>query len=444
MSRALELAALATTLSSPNPRVGCVLLPGEHGAADDGRAEGFTQQAGGPHAEVMALRDVAARGLSVKGATAYVTMEPCSHFGRTPPCCHALIDAGVARVVVALLDPNPLVSGRGVQMLREAGIAVEVLPADSPAAVASRELNIGFFSRMLRKTPWVRMKVATSLDGATALADGTSQWITGEAARADGHAWRARACAVLTGIGTVLQDDPLLDVRQVDTPRQPHLVIVDSRLETPLDAKLWSTLGKQALSGEKFGLSQQAMDSIASRAIFIYAAERNDAKKQALEARGATVIYLPELDHSAALNTNADADANAKPNTKLNPNVPASPSTSAGSPTDGGAPARQPSPGGPPGSKVDLRAMLQDLGQREINELHVEAGFKLNGSLLKAGLVDELLLYTAPKLLGPGMGIANLPALGQLGDAVQLDFSSAQLIGADLRVVARVRGHGQF
>jgi diaminohydroxyphosphoribosylaminopyrimidine deaminase / 5-amino-6-(5-phosphoribosylamino)uracil reductase len=387
MLSALSQARLAIGATNPNPAVGCAIKYVDTATV----LQGHTQPTGQAHAEVMALRDAAAKGLSVKGATAYVTLEPCSHFGRTPPCCHALIEAGIAKVVVAILDPNPLVAGRGVQMLRDAGIVVEVLPPDSPEAIASRELNIGFFSRMVRKTPWVRLKVAASLDGQTALSNGASQWITGPVARADGHAWRARACAVLTGIGTVLQDDPLLDVRHVDTPRQPHVVIIDSHLETPLTAKLFSTLGKRAVSGERFGLSQNTIDSIAARALFIYAAARNDAKKQALEALGATVIYLPDAQ-----------------------------------------------------GKVDLAAMLLDLGQREINELHVEAGFKLNGSLLRAGLVDELLVYTAPKLLGPGMGIANTPALVALGDAVQLDFKSVDLIGEDLRTVARIRGRDQF
>jgi diaminohydroxyphosphoribosylaminopyrimidine deaminase/5-amino-6-(5-phosphoribosylamino)uracil reductase len=341
-------------------------------------------------------------GMATTNASAYVTLEPCSHYGRTPPCCHALIEAKIATVVVATLDPNPLVAGRGVQMLRAAGIAVEVLPPDSHEAIASRELNLGFFSRMLRKTPWVRMKIAASLDGQTALTNGASQWITGQAARADGHTWRARSCAVLTGIGTVLQDDPLLDVRDVDTPRQPHLVIVDSKLETPLDARLFTTLGKRAVLGEKFGLSQAVVDSIAGRALFIYAAVPNDAKKQALEALGATVIYLPEKANGKATNDY------------------------------------------PTNKKVDLAAMMLDLGQREINELHVEAGFKLNGSLLKAGVVDELLVYTAPKLLGLGMGMANLPALAELADAVQLEFKSAQMVGEDLRILARLRGRDKF
>jgi diaminohydroxyphosphoribosylaminopyrimidine deaminase / 5-amino-6-(5-phosphoribosylamino)uracil reductase len=279
-------------------------------------------------------------------------------------------------------------------------VEVEVLPPSSPEAVASRELNIGFFSRMLRKTPWVRMKLAASLDGQTALGNGASQWITGTAARADGHAWRARSCAVLTGIGTVLSDDPLLDVRHVDTPRQPHLVIVDSQLDTPLTAKLWSTLGQRPAQDKDWmalcGLSAQVVATIPGRSIWIYAAVHNEAKQKALETLGATVIVLPDAQSSID-----------RP-------------------------------------KVDLAAMLRDLGQREINELHVEAGFKLNGSLLRAGLVDELLVYTAPKLLGPGMGMANLPELTALNDAVQLDFQSAELVGEDLRTVVRLRGRGNF
>ena len=398
MRQAQAVSVDAIDVSGLNPAVGCVL------ACPTGikLAQGHTQSPGQAHAEIMALCDAAARGLSVEGATVYVTLEPCSHYGRTPPCCNALIDAKVGKVVVAILDPNPLVSGRGVQMLRDAGITVEVLPVDSAEAVASRELNIGFFSRMVRKTPWVRMKVAASLDGQTALADGSSQWITGEAARADGHAWRARSCAVLTGIGTVLQDDPLLNVRHIDAltsvQRQPHLVIVDSKLATPLNAKLFAT------------------NNIAGRAIYIYAAARNDAKKQALEALGAKVIYMPEsgLGKPGAL-MNAKLDStNATPQKVTSP-------------------------------KVDLRAMMLDLGQREINELHVEAGFKLNGSLINAGVVDELVLYVAPKMLGSGgMGIANMQALGSLGNALQLDFQSTERVGDDLRIVARVRGRDRF
>ncbi|WP_232229757.1 bifunctional diaminohydroxyphosphoribosylaminopyrimidine deaminase/5-amino-6-(5-phosphoribosylamino)uracil reductase RibD [Polaromonas glacialis] len=361
MKRTLALAYDALRLTSPNPRVGALI------STNDGTilGQGHTQRAGGPHAEIMALLDAAAQGHSVEGAIAYVTLEPCSHHGRTGPCCDALIAAGIKKVVASIADPNPLVSGQGFARLRAAGIEVEV----GPGAAESRELNIGFFSRMIRRTPWVRMKMAASLDGTTALSNGQSQWITSPDARADGHAWRARACAVLTGIGTVLEDNPRLDVREVATPRQPHIVVVDSRLQTPLDAHLF----------------------IAGRACLIYAAVQNDAKKAALEARGATVVMLP--------------DANGK---------------------------------------VDLAAMMRDLGRREINELHVEAGSKLNGSLIRAGLVDEFVLYLAPKLLGPGQGMAAFGPLQSLADAVALQFQSVDRVGADLRIVARVAGRDQF
>jgi len=358
---ALDWARCALLLSTPNPRVGCVLISSLGVAI----GVGHTQHTGGPHAEIMALRDAAEQNHSVTGVTAYVTLEPCSHHGRTGPCCDALIAAGIKKVVASIADPNPLVSGQGFARLRAAGIAVEI----GPGAAESRELNIGFFSRMIRKTPWVRMKMASSLDGTTALSNGQSQWITSPEARADGHAWRARACAVLTGIGTVLEDNPRLDVREVDTPRQPHIVVVDSRLQTPLDAHLF----------------------IAGRACLIYAAVENYAKQAALEARGATVVMLP--------------DANGK---------------------------------------VDLAAMMRDLGRREINELHVEAGSKLNGSLIRAGLVDEFVLYLAPKLLGPGQGMAAFGPLQSLTDAVALQFQTVDRVGADLRIVARVAGRDQF
>ncbi len=361
IGQTLGLAESAAYITSPNPRVGCVLV------SHDGKVvgQGHTQKAGGPHAEVVALQNAAAQGHDVFGACAYVTLEPCSHHGRTGPCCDVLIAAGIKKVVASLHDPNPLVSGQGFARLRAAGIDVEI----GPGAAGSRELNIGFFSRMIRKTPWVRMKIAASLDGKTALLNGQSQWITGEAARTDGHAWRARSCAVLTGIGTVLEDNPLLDVRLVNTPRQPHLVVVDSRLETPTGANLF----------------------MAGRTLYIYAAVPDEAKQKALEARGATVIYLP----------------------------------------------------GPDG-KVDLAAMLRDLAQREVNELHVEAGHKLNGSFLREGLVDDLLLYTAPQLLGTAQGMASFGPLESLQDAVRLQFLSTQLVGDDLRIVARVAGRDQF
>jgi diaminohydroxyphosphoribosylaminopyrimidine deaminase / 5-amino-6-(5-phosphoribosylamino)uracil reductase len=414
-------------VSSPNPLVACLV----RSLSNAKLAVGHTQPRGAPHAEIMALRAAASQGIDVYGATVYVSLEPCAHHGRTPPCTSALIAAGVGKVVISLLDPNPLVAGKGVQQLLDAGIAVEVLPPDSPQAVASRELNIGFFSRMIRQQPWVRMKVASSLDGVTALSNGKSQWITSAAARNDGQAWRSRACAVLTGIGTVLADDPLLNVRallpamhpdallsellplpaeikqktavpaeasHIPAPRQPHLVIVDSQLDLPLNAKLLSTLGQRGEASSLY--SQETIDLIAPRAIYIYHSSQNDQKIQALQALGLKLIYMPE---SAS-------------------------------------------------GKVDLAAMMRDLAvNQEINELHVEAGFKLNGSLLKAGLVDEMVVYLAPKLLGAGMGLANLPELSELSQlpaAQDLEYRSVDLIGKegqqDLRIVARVRGRDKF
>ncbi|OYT92081.1 MAG: riboflavin biosynthesis protein RibD [Burkholderiales bacterium PBB3] len=359
MARAMALAVSAGSECAPNPRVGCVLVnPG-----GELIGEGRTQRVGGPHAEVMALRDAASRGNSTVGSTAYVTLEPCSHHGRTGPCCDALLAAGVRKVVASLEDPNPSVAGQGFAKLRAAGLTVDI----GSGADESRELNLGFFSRMQRKMPWVRMKIAASIDGQTALADGSSQWITSAAARADGHAWRARACAVLTGMGTVRADNPRLDVRLAPAARQPHLVLVDSRLETPLDAHLF----------------------IAARALFIYVAAHNDIKKTALEALGAHIVHCP--DHSGASH------------------------------------------------QVDLKSMLEDLARREVNEVHVEAGSILNGALLQAGLVDELLFYVAPKLIGPGRGMASLNPLPDLAAAIALQFHSVTPVGSDIRVLARVQ-----
>jgi diaminohydroxyphosphoribosylaminopyrimidine deaminase/5-amino-6-(5-phosphoribosylamino)uracil reductase len=233
MARAGRLAEKAVGLSEPNPRVGCVLVARE---GDTLLGEGHTQKAGSAHAEVAALQDAAARGNPVVGATAYVTLEPCAHHGRTPPCTEALIAAGVRRVVIAAGDPNPLVNGAGVAALRAAG--VDVAWADGSWARQAAALNCGFFQRMRHGCPWVRLKVAASLDGRTALPNGHSQWITGEAARRDGHAWRKRSGAVLTGVGTVLADDPQLDVRWLPTALQPLRVVIDSRLDTPPAARL--------------------------------------------------------------------------------------------------------------------------------------------------------------------------------------------------------------
>ncbi len=353
MQLALDWAARAMYITAPNPRVGCVIVR-------DGvvLGAGHTQAAGQAHAEVMALRDAAARGNDVQGATAYVTLEPCNHHGRTPPCSDALVAAGLGRVVMALTDPNPLVDGKGLDKLRAAGIAL----TSGVLADQAYALNIGFFSRMQRARPWVRMKTAASLDGRTALHNGQSQWITGETARADGHAWRARACAILTGIGTVKADNPQLNVRAIATPRQPRRIIVDSRLEIDLEARV--------LQGD---------------ASWIVAAVPDPAKEAALRAAGHDVIVLPNAF-----------------------------------------------------GKVDLPALMLELGRREINELHVEAGVKLNGSLIREGCVDEFLVYLAPCLIGDAQGMFGLPALQDLDQKVRLHFQDITPMGEDLRILARI------
>lgn len=356
LREALELAQQAIGRCEPNPRVGCII-----GRADGTvLARGATQPAGQAHAEAAALQAAQASGAEVQGATAWVTLEPCAHHGRTPPCADALVAAGMARVVVGVRDPFEQVNGLGLARLRAAGIQVDL--AQGELARACHEINIGFFSRVQRGRPWVRMKAAASLDGRTALPDGTSQWITGPAARTDGHAWRRRAGAVLTGIGTVLEDDPRLDVRQVPTERQPLRVVVDSRLQTPLQARLLPPPG----------------------AVLVYAAQDPASRAGALREAGAEVAMVPG-----------------------------------------------------PGGKVDLAGMLADLARRGVNELHVEAGHRLNGSLLRAGLVDELLLYMAPVLLGEGRGIAALGTLASLADATRWTFHEVLPVGEDLRLRLR-------
>ncbi len=351
MAQALALAERGLFTTSPNPRVGCVIVR-------DGTVvgTGWHERAGEAHAEVIALRDA---GTRAAGGTVYVTLEPCSHHGRTPPCTDALIAAEVARVVAACEDPNPLVAGQGLARLRAAKIDVSVGLLSEPA----RELNIGFVARMTRGRPWVRMKVAATLDGKTALGNGRSQWITGPEARRDGHAFRARACAVLTGIGTVKDDDPQLTVREVPTTRQPLRVLVDSRLEVPLSARI--------LEGGQ---------------VLVAAAVEDPARTAALTACGAEVLAIPNA-----------------------------------------------------AGKVELGDLMAELGRRELNEIHVEAGFKLNGSLLAAGVVDELLIYLAPSLIGEsGRGMFNLPELTDLAARVQLSIRDVQQIGADLRILARL------
>ncbi len=353
MARALELGARALVHSAPNPRVGCVLVR-------DGRVlgEGWTQTPGSNHAEVEALLDARAQGHEAQGATAYVTLEPCSHFGRTPPCAKALIEARIARVIAAVEDPNPLVSGRGLQQLREAGIEVRCGLLREQAI----EANVGFFARMNRGRPWVRLKIAASLDGRTALASGASQWITGEAARTDGHAWRARSCAVMTGSGTARFDNPRLSVRRVPTSRQPLKVLVDSQLQIDPGARLFDGLP-----------------------VLVACARGDPGRAAHLRQRQAEVIELPDL-----------------------------------------------------AGRVDLRLLLAELGRREVNELLVEAGPRLNGALLEAGLVDELLLYYAPMLIGPGQAMIETAPLALLADARRLEVREAGPVGGDLRVLARL------
>jgi diaminohydroxyphosphoribosylaminopyrimidine deaminase/5-amino-6-(5-phosphoribosylamino)uracil reductase len=361
-----ELAEQSIGLSDPNPRVACRLV-----LANGAVFEGHTQAAGHAHAEAMALQAAQAAGANTQGAHAIVTLEPCSHQGRTPPCAAALVRAGVSRVTIALQDPNPLVAGQGIARLRAAGLQVDLLPTDHPLVLHTRELNVGFLHRMRTGLPWVRMKMAASMDGITALPNGVSQWITSEAARADGHAWRRRAGAVLTGIGTVLEDDPRLDVRLVPTAHQPVRVVVDSQLETPPSARIVQPPG----------------------AVWIYTALDITApapRVQALQAAGVQIISCPGTSKT---------------------------------------------PSGP--AKVDLRTMLADLGQRHINELHLEAGHKLNGSFLREGLVDEVLLYLAPTLLGQGAGLSNLGPLQALDQGVALQWISAHAMGTDLCLRAR-------
>lgn len=345
MRRALALAEKGLFTATPNPRVGCVLTQGERVVGD-----GWHEQVGAPHAEANAL---AAAGTAASGATAYLNLEPCAHHGRTPPCADALIAAGVARVVAAMRDPNPEAGGGGAR-LAAAGVRFECGLLEEEA----RELNIGFVSRVTRGRPWVRMKIAATLDGRTALANGKSQWITSTEARNDGQHWRARACAILTGIGTVKADDPRLTVREIQTPRQPLRVVIDSRLETPPGARI--------LQGGK---------------VLLFC-----ARKQHKELDDAEIVELPNSQ-----------------------------------------------------GKVDLPAMLAELARRGVNELHVEAGFKLNGSLVREGCVDEMLLYLAPGFLGDtAQGMLDLAQMTSLEQRLRVTLRSVERVGEDLRIIARL------
>jgi diaminohydroxyphosphoribosylaminopyrimidine deaminase/5-amino-6-(5-phosphoribosylamino)uracil reductase len=360
MAAALRLAENGLYDTKPNPAVGCVLVKG-----DLVIGSGWTAPAGGPHAERVAL---GAAGADARGATAYVTLEPCSHYGRTGPCSKALIEAGVARVVYAGRDPNPRVNGAGLRELEAAGIRVD----GGVLEQAAEPLNRGFFARMRRGRPWVRSKIAATLDGRTALANGESRWITGPQARGDVHRWRARSGAVITGSGTVLRDDPSLDARRAEAGiearlgiKQPLRVILDSRLRTPPTAKTLSLPGD----------------------VLIFTTQKADEAEALLERAGARV------ERAAG------------------------------------------------GEQCDLERVLARLAELEVNDVWVEAGARLNGAFLKAGLIDELILYMAPRLLGDtARGMFAVPSLAALSDGWDLEIEEIGSIGADLRIVARIRG----
>jgi len=350
MSQALQLAEKGLYSTSPNPRVGCVIVR-------DGKiaGSGWHVQTGQPHAEINALNIA---GGAAQGATVYLTLEPCSHYGRTHPCAEALIRAKVAKVIIAMQDPNPLVAGKGASLLKQSGINVLV----GLMGERAKDLNVGFVSRMINNRPWVRMKIAASLDGKTALNNGVSQWITGEAARHDGHRFRARSCAVLTGIGTVLEDDPQLSVRFIETSRQPLRIIIDSQLKIPTTAKVLRGEGE-----------------------LIFTTTDNKERISALKEAGARPIILPSEK-----------------------------------------------------GKIDLAGLMQILADFEINELLVEAGNRLSSAFIREGLVDELIIYLAPHLIGNrAMGMLQLPELTDLSEKYNLKIKDLRMVGEDIRIMSR-------
>lgn len=363
LHQAQVLAQQSLYITDPNPRVGCIIVKNNSIIG-----QGATQRAGGPHAEIMALRDAKAKGFEneLKGATFYVTLEPCSHHGRTPPCADALIAHKAGRVVLACLDPNPLVAGNGMAKLQQAGIAVDYYPQLAEETLA---VNPGFMSRMITGKPWTWSKLACSLDGKIALNNGASQWITGEKARADGQHWRARSSAVVTGIGTVLADNPLLNVRAFDTPRQPLRVILDGQFRVPDNAAIFD-----------------------GNPVLVITYTKNIEKQQLLAQKGVEVIVVEEQG----------VQQDSTHHTHLN-----------------------------------LSYVWDLLAQRGMNEIHVEAGAGLNGALLRAGLIDELLVYMAPKIIGPGREVFQLPALEALSAAYQFEWVEQMSVGEDLRLRLR-------
>ncbi|MEQ1597971.1 MAG: bifunctional diaminohydroxyphosphoribosylaminopyrimidine deaminase/5-amino-6-(5-phosphoribosylamino)uracil reductase RibD [Methylotenera sp.] len=362
MTRALQLAEQGLYTTQPNPRVGCVIVK-------DGKiiGEGAHLKAGEPHAEVFALRQA---GEQAKGATLYVTLEPCSHTGRTPPCSQAIVDARISKVIVAMQDPNPQVSGSGLAFLQSKNIET----ATGLMGKQAQDLNLGFISRMTRQLPFVRSKIAASLDGKTALNNGQSKWITGEAARADVQHWRARSCAILTGAGTVLADDPSMNVRygsfknatgsRMDISSQPMRIIVDSTLKTPPNAKI--------LQGGN---------------VLIAFAKASQKKQVQLLATGAELFCIPNDE-----------------------------------------------------GKVCLKTLLSHIASREINEVLVEGGEGLNGALLAQNLIDELLIYYAPKLMGgAAKSMFAMPAFTAMNQAIDLQIIDVRQIGTDIRICAKPR-----
>jgi len=347
MARALRLARRGLRTAHPNPRVGCVVV-----ADGEVVGEGWHERAGDPHAEIIALE---AAGERSRGATMYLNLEPCCHQGRTPPCTDAVIDAGIARVVMAMEDPNPQVGGGGVQILRSAGVEVDVgLMAD-----AARTLNRGFVSRMTRGRPWVTVKVAASLDGRTAMPDGCSQWITSEASRADAHRMRARTAAIMTGSGTVLADDPALTARVDGVERQPLRVLVDGALRVPRGARLFSADARVVI---------------------------------------ATTLEPRDGDYGDHVDVVAMPGA---------------------------------------GGRGDLTALMRHLGEREVNELVVEAGASLAGALLKMQLVDEIVFYLAPMLLGAhAAGMFELAHIRDLEDNIAMNVTDIRQVGPDIKITA--------
>lgn len=355
MSRAISLAEKGLYTTEPNPRVGCVLVKG-----DEIVGEGWHEKAGGPHAEIVALQQA---GDSAKGATAYVSMEPCCHHGKTPPCSDALIQAGVKRVVAAMEDPNPQVAGKGLEQLKQAGIetASGLLQAQAEA------LNPGFIQRMRIGRPYIRSKLAMSLDGRTAMASGESKWITGPAAREDVHRLRARSSAIMSGIGTVLADDPSLNVR-LETGEEvapPLRIILDPHLSTPKDARFLQQPGKS----------------------LIVTACDNEVVHEILRSVGAEILVLPNGNDA-----------------------------------------------------IDLVALMTHLAEREVNEILMETGSTLSGAVLHAGIIDELIVYMAPKLMGDNArGLFHTPGLDELADAVELDIQDIRAIGNDWRITAKIK-----